>query len=701
MGVSESGAPQYGPPVVTSYNEDGSANLGQGYVLSSVGYVEAIPYTTYHQETRATNVWVAPVTLATSVSTNTPPYQPGYTIPGTPAGYYAGDTTGAIAALESVGSNDAGQLIGGSASGPAVQGNRPIVNETVDRWGNVLSTSDPRSASWVTHYAYNQNNQLISVVQPTADGSGMGATMSTYYDADGRRVATRDANGNVNGLTYDALGDVTAELHADGGVVRYTYDALGEKKSMTDARGNTTLYAYDGVGRLVQTEQASNVQVWQYYGQGNATQMVGNGPLYERITYDQRGNKIATTDAAGETTRYTYDLRGDVIQTVAPDGSVTHDAYDAQGHKVAEVDANNYAQTWKYDYFGQVLSHTDIGGAQYFYAYDNARQLIQQTNTRGVNQTFSYDVAGHVTQITDNALGQVTQYAYDGAGNRIHEVTTQNGVVYQDNHLAYDALGRLRKVEDGNVSIVYDYDANGNRTHIHTQYENVNRDGAVQDQYFTYDGMNRETGADLDPSGNITQSQGHRMTYDLNGNRISDTSIGAVMVNGQKSIGTVIQNYTYDSQNRLVMTQYNGAVIDQRQYDADGRVVLSGLGNEPQSFYDTLGLSDQVQFNEYDAAGRLTFERNYNANWQEQDNVSYQRYDAVGNVLQYQVNSVQGTAYSNTYTNTLVRYSGYEVATQSGTSTLLQPGQTNYQYDVNGNLIGVTDSTDGRTTAAS
>jgi hypothetical protein len=154
-GVTESGAPQYGPPVVTSYNEDGSANLGQGYVMSSVGYVEAVPYTTYHQETRATNVWVPPVTLATSVGINTPPYQPGYTIPGTPAAYYAGDTTGSVAGLESVGSNDAAQLIGGTVSGPAVGNNRPVINETVDRWGNVLSTSDQRSANWVTHYTYN------------------------------------------------------------------------------------------------------------------------------------------------------------------------------------------------------------------------------------------------------------------------------------------------------------------------------------------------------------------------------------------------------------------------------------------------------------------------------------------------------------------------------------------------------------------
>ena len=213
----------------------------------------------------------------------------------------------------------------------------------------------------------------------------------------------------------------------------------------------------------------------------------------------------------------------------------------------------------------------------------------------GATSSMYYDADGRQVATRD-ANGNVNGETYDALGDVTAEIHADGGVV----------LDRLRRVEDGNVSIVYDYDANGNRTHIHTQYEDVNSSGTSQDQYFTYDTMNRETAADLDKYGDITQSQGHRMTYDLNGNRISDTSIGAVMgSDGKKTPGTVVQNYTYDSLNRLVMTKYNGAVIDQRQYDADGRVVLSGLGGASQSFYDTLGLSDQVQFNLYDGAGGL------------------------------------------------------------------------------------------------
>ena len=39
-------------------------------------------------------------------------------------------------------------------------------------------------------------------------------------------------------------------------------------------------------------------------------------------------------------------------------------------------------------------------------------------------------------------------FAYDLAGRHVAERTVQGGVVYQDNHLGYDSLGRLRYVAE-------------------------------------------------------------------------------------------------------------------------------------------------------------------------------------------------------------------------------------------------------------
>ncbi|MFA9289279.1 MAG: RHS repeat domain-containing protein, partial [Weeksellaceae bacterium] len=53
---------------------------------------------------------------------------------------------------------------------------RPVVQQNVDRWGNVLSISDPRSTAWKTTYRYNANNQVIEQVQP--DSNGFASTAS-------------------------------------------------------------------------------------------------------------------------------------------------------------------------------------------------------------------------------------------------------------------------------------------------------------------------------------------------------------------------------------------------------------------------------------------------------------------------------------------------------------------------------------------
>lgn len=62
-------------------------------------------------------------------------------------------------------------------------------------------------------------------------------------------------------------------------------------------------------------------------------------------------------------------------------------------------------------------------------------------NTRGQNLNYSYDAAGQVTRIDDAAIGQITDYSYDHAGNKVRERTAQGGGVYQNNIMAYDALG--------------------------------------------------------------------------------------------------------------------------------------------------------------------------------------------------------------------------------------------------------------------
>ncbi len=135
----------------------------------------------------------------------------------------------------------------------------PAVNQTLDRWGNVTSVSDPRSATWITQYRYNAFNQMIEQVQPDGNGQISAASPDTrqFYDKLGRNIATRDADGHLNAQRFDAAGDLVEEIHADGGHVRYGYDAYGDRVKVVDAMGNPTAYTYDHVGNTLQSIRAA------------------------------------------------------------------------------------------------------------------------------------------------------------------------------------------------------------------------------------------------------------------------------------------------------------------------------------------------------------------------------------------------------------------------------------------------------------
>ncbi|WP_316682838.1 hypothetical protein, partial [Ralstonia flaminis] len=714
--------PLYNAPVVIGTNESGHQTLGAHYAWNG-NVAVAVPYTVYQWQTQQQQVWVAGTTPPPTSQSTTPPYTPAYFVSAIPAQYSASVSTTSSTSV-SLSASQAGAVLGQVAvtNGDAYWA-RPVVNQKVDRWGNVTEISDPRSPYWKTTYRYNANNQVIEERKPDGAGNQTGASPVTRstYDALGRQVAVVDANGNVNGKVYDAGGNVTAELHADGGVVNYRYNAFGNKTATIDAMGLVTKYNYDAANRLLSATH-SQVEVTSING---AYQLQSQGwqNVSERYAYDQAGRLLRQTNGAGETTSYTYDLRGNVLSVTQPLGQTTRSAYDALNRKIAEVDPTAMAATWTYNYFGKVTRHTDIGGAVYSYAYDNARQLIGQSNTRGQSLNYSYDAAGQLTTIQDNALNQTTTYAYDLAGNHVREKTVQGGVVYQDNFLSYDALNRLRDVADGQVHISFQYDNVGNRTYIEQHAVDGNNRSDVG-RYFKYDAMNRQIVVDgVDAAGNIGQ-QGHAITYDKNGNRLTDTHWGnRVTTAGGQSIitgyteageaiysttpttfvrsdGYTTETYAYDNLNRLSSVVRDGVQIDHRSYDGAGRVTRTGSGNLPTGYAaklnegvpqdQTNGL--EVRSNQYDANGRLLHQRTLKSDGALKADIHYNSYDAAGNVLQYAVTDYDG-GYTNTYTYGLQRFEGYKQSTVSGTSTKMDPGTTTSSYDVNGNLVGITDST--------
>ncbi|OWQ43762.1 hypothetical protein CDL60_28545 [Roseateles noduli] len=484
--------------------------------------------------------------------------------------------------------------------------------------------------------------------------------------------------------------------------------------------------------------------------------------LVDRNEYDQAGRRLTQivgsyAGNAGEMTRYKFDLADRVIETIQPGGGEfrTRAVYDKQGRKIAEVDQNGNASTWNYDYFGLLMSRTDLSDNEYRFSYDHARQLTTTINERYSDSAAqlinTYNTAGQLTKIKDVALNQTTEYWYDLSGQHVREKTTQNGTAYQDNLMAYDELGRLRHVSDGRMSIDIAYDAVGNRVNLRT-HTNVPTmaDPTVDvpkdsDLWFTYDSMNRQTGADLqrfrDIDGNwaygfytklngieiIPGVSGHRITYDLNGNRASDTYLGTKvrLVGGtaptyyeedgqlyELTPGTdpryevqpmpmsweVVETYSYDGLGRLTGALRDGVAIDQRLYDQAGRVVVQGPQNLPKSYAEAINKNvapgdaygQEYRINRYDSNGRLMRQQSLDSEQRAiTSDTQYTTYDKAGNVVSYKV-TVPGQ-YTNTYTFTRERFDGYKEKSNRATSTRFESGQTDSHYDVNGNLIRIDD----------
>ncbi|WP_115597041.1 LysM peptidoglycan-binding domain-containing protein, partial [Achromobacter sp. DH1f] len=171
-----------------------------------------------------------------------------------------------------------------------------------------------------------------------------------------------------------------------------------------------------------------------------------------------------------------------------------------------------------------------------------------------------------------------------------------------------------------------------------------------------------------------------------------------IYADGGTAAGFTTERYTYDAINRLTTLRRDGLLLDARYYDGADRVVLSGIdGSLGKAFFDRSGLAGEQRRNVYDGAGRLYSARVLkmtDAGLSGGYATTYSGYDQAGNVTQYRMDVYDGSPYTNTYTYAHDRFEGYREKTLSGTSTALDPGQTTYQYDVNGNLIGVVDTKD-------
>jgi YD repeat-containing protein len=390
----------------------------------------------------------------------------------------------------------------------AVTATTAAITQRFDRWGNVLQVIDARG--YQTDYEYNDLNQLVRETRPLVlvvaeNGAETWERPVNrwYYDALGRLVATRDANGNLRSNEYDAAGRLMASRDAFGNATRHVYDALGNQRASQNPLGYITFKEYDRQGR--------NVAIGDYLTSQDGVTRAKS--YQQRFTLNENGDRRVVTDAGNASATYDFDSGQRLLRSRTAMGVVAEYGYDAMGRKVRESNALSGSSSltdrdgelvrvdessWDYDVFGRLTDHNNLSGRDSNYGYSAASgQQTTESAAGGLgitagnaSKTITYYANGRVREMVE-ATGARFRYEYDASGNRTVEESTFTDAYGQQvrslTRTTYDSNNRIQRVVQDDLlsgkrvfDLITDYDANGNRRRVRaTSGYGPNVDGIV------------------------------------------------------------------------------------------------------------------------------------------------------------------------------------------------------------------------------
>lgn len=466
---------------------------------------------------------------------------------------------------------------------------------TYDTNGNVTSvtrlaaTPDAVTETFTYEPAYNQ------VASHT---NALGKTTTYNYDTLGRLVEIVDPLGNKQGFAYNGAGQPVSVTNGAGETTALAYD-FGDLATVTDPLGRTVQYFTDSLGRPITITDPAGLQSKRDYDTNDrvvqATDPMGG---VTNLAYDANGNMLSVTDPKGGHHQFIYDAKNRLATRVDPLLASEAFAYDGNDNLVTFTDRKNQATTYTYDVLNRRTGASFADGSTVAYTFDGADRLTQAQDSQTGTVGRGYDNLDRL--IAESTAQGSVSYSYDAVGRRIGlTVAGQTPVSY-----GYDDANRLLQIARGATTVSFAYDAANRRTSLTlpsgitatysydvasqlTGITYMNGATVVGDLSYTYDVRGNRIGANgslastslppavssavYDQANRLTSWNGAAITYDANGNMLSD--------------GT--RTYTWDSRNRLISIA--GPVAASFQYDALGRRIQKTVGGTTTAYlYDGL-----------------------------------------------------------------------------------------------------------------
>ncbi|CAN7457579.1 hypothetical protein LJR232_002921 [Aquipseudomonas alcaligenes] len=557
------------------------------------------------------------------------------------------------------------------ARGTVASPNQQVVLYVYDKLGRrTAERLDPNGLNLTTQYRYNGNDQVTRKIDA-------GGNSTWYvYDNGGRLWHTVDALGGVTRTVYDAAGQITrvrryaaplaASVLAGYGdevssvspsptvsdaITDYVYDAAGRQRYSIDALGQVTETRHDNAGRVTDSLRYDKpIPVKPPYTEAAVAAALASAGAQARTThsvYDDAGQLLSVTDAAGRTESYGYDAVGNRTRLTNKNGDVWTYVYDKLNRlteeitpavNVAGIDAGGTVSSQSrllvtrltYDALGNVSSRT-AGRLRSSLQADPAQDDLSQARTTA----YGYDAVGHQVRITSpgwynkttgayqaasdgtaNTFQVTTEVTYDALGNavrnRVRVGNSGNAASdYVDSYKVYDGLGRLTHDIDALKGVTaYTYDALGNRTSTRRYANGLTAAVPAAGYYLAGD----ITATSLVAS--AAQDRTLTTRYDALGRKVSvqQDAVSLYVFNGSVAGATSLSAspttlYSYDGLGNLVRET-------QVARNASGTTVLTGASTV--HYYDVIG----QRIGSVDALGHYT-RMTYNALGQLSRQVEY------------------------------------------------------------------------------
>ena len=399
--------------------------------------------------------------------------------------------------------------------------------------------------------------------------------------SDGTLMSSTDANGNTINYTYDAsrrLVEVLSQANNKASHSKCTYEADNIKSvshnTISDTNDDVIYeFTYDGLGQPT-SMSIGGIPIW------NKTYKDDRSGLLEMVQYSNNQcvkyeyddyDRLENIYYNNETTpRYSYrrGANGKIAEIVDRELNriITVDFDLTDRPCVYELKDHNdkiYESRYKYDKFNNLVMFSEIANSEKYttsFMYDRDNRILEVVYEQlGYKISYTYDALGRLTSEcvkneNDIMLSNVTynympggygensttsmifsinqgdvsiEYGYDENGNVTHELCGDTNIEY-----SYDELGQLHRVDSQNEmqTWVYDYDRGGNII-SKTKYEYTTNNLGQSQETVMYS-YNDENWKDK-----LTSFNGTAISYDNAGNPVNDGKWNYTWANGHKLVG--------------------------------------------------------------------------------------------------------------------------------------------------------------------